>query len=126
MFLRPRRLLSLDRNESSKLWSTEFLFCCYFDSFPVNFVHLLALDTACLWHIYSYLLPTFTCLLASATVNMSTNPPFLAIPREIRDLIYKFYVAEEYYVFNYDSGKLRTPTRFVDLALNYTVSDPFE
>ena len=46
---------------------------------------------------------------------------FLNLPRELRDIIYKYYVLENGgYHFNYESGKLRAADRPVDLSLMYT------
>ena len=46
---------------------------------------------------------------------------FLHLPREIRDIIYRFYVLEDDgYQFDYESGKLRASNRPVNLALMYT------
>ena len=46
--------------------------------------------------------------------------PFLNLPRELRDIVYGYYVSEDYYHFDYDSGKLRTPNGPVNLAFMYT------
>ena len=47
---------------------------------------------------------------------------FLRLPRELRDIIYRYYLEEEDgYAFDYPSGKLRTlNNQSIDLALMYT------
>ena len=47
---------------------------------------------------------------------------FLSLPRELRDIIYFYYVAElNGYRYHYESGKFRTSDgRHIDLALMYT------
>ncbi|KAI3321438.1 hypothetical protein HD806DRAFT_152912 [Xylariaceae sp. AK1471] len=53
---------------------------------------------------------------------MSPRPTFLGLPRELRDMIYRFYVAvDKGYVYNFQSGKLRTADgRPIDHALMMT------
>ena len=51
---------------------------------------------------------------------MSNAPKFLDLPREICNEIHGYYVSEDCYIFNHDSGKLRTPRGLVDLNLMYT------
>ncbi|MCJ1330406.1 hypothetical protein MMC10_007089 [Thelotrema lepadinum] len=52
---------------------------------------------------------------------MTSHLGFLRLPREIRDIVYHYYVLEDDgYHFDYDSGKLRASGRPVDLALMYT------
>ena len=50
------------------------------------------------------------------------NLGFLALPRELRDAIYQYYVIEfDGYHYHYDSGKFRTADhQHIDLALMYT------
>ncbi|PSN73516.1 hypothetical protein BS50DRAFT_654031 [Corynespora cassiicola Philippines] len=54
---------------------------------------------------------------------MDSQPFFLRLPREIRDMIYKFYVSEEdRYLFNLQSSKfaIRSTLSYIDLSLMYT------
>jgi hypothetical protein len=53
---------------------------------------------------------------------MSSHSRFLVLPRELRDIIYRYYILDaDGYHFDFDSGKLRTSNdRTVDLALTYT------
>ena len=46
--------------------------------------------------------------------------PFLSLPRELRDTVYRYYVSEGHYYFDYDSGKLRTPHGPVNIAFTCT------
>lgn len=52
---------------------------------------------------------------------MAPDCAFFKLPRELRDIIYVFYVNEDGYLFNFGSCKLRTTRNApIDLALTYS------
>ena len=52
---------------------------------------------------------------------MASKARFLSIPRELRDIIYRYYLSEDNgYQFDFESRKLRASNRPIDLALMYT------
>ena len=54
-------------------------------------------------------------------VKMTSHFSFLNLPRELRNIIYNYYVQEESgYHYDYDSGKLRASDQPINLALMYT------
>ena len=55
------------------------------------------------------------------TTDMASKASLLSMPREIRDMIYRYYLLEESgYCFDFESRKIRASNQPIDLALLYT------
>ncbi|KAI1140137.1 hypothetical protein F5Y05DRAFT_307667 [Hypoxylon sp. FL0543] len=52
---------------------------------------------------------------------MATGCLFLDLPRELRDIIYEYYVSDGGYIFDFETGRLRTTEGYpINLALTFT------